>query len=202
MWIMMWLWSEFTAWSLEMQSWRFIKETSVKKTGDLALCSVDSDWTQVFARPAVPSSLSSFISFHFRRKIWKVVQQFVSSVLFFKSIFFHVSSFFAWLSLYFSFFLLLLLCHDSFILLSVRFCSDPEFTYFLFPTLCLFATFIFFNVFLKFNQQFCRLPLRHEATVSPQFDLSFTSTRQNLTDVKFDWKWKREEITLLFVRPK
>lgn len=73
----------FFVWIWEEQRSRFNKESSVKRTGQLALRLVDSDSAQVCALPAFPpSSLSTWYGwlwFCFRIRIWKVTQQFVSS---------------------------------------------------------------------------------------------------------------------------
>lgn len=75
--------SSFVVWFWEEQSSHFIKESSVKRTGQLGLCQVDSDSAQVRALPAFPpSSLSTWYGwlwFCFRIRISKVIQQFVSS---------------------------------------------------------------------------------------------------------------------------
>lgn len=67
----------------EERSARFTSESSVKRTGQLALCLVDSDSAQVCAPPAfLPSCLSTWYGgLWFRFRIWmsEVVQQFVSS---------------------------------------------------------------------------------------------------------------------------
>ena len=65
----------FFVWIWEERSSRFIKESSVKRTGQLALCSVDSDSAQVCALPDSPlSSLSTWYGklwFGFRIRTWK-----------------------------------------------------------------------------------------------------------------------------------